>query len=342
MVVSVAGERDESTAGLAEPGAVYTATAVAARLGVAVETLRTWDRRYGVGPTGPGGRGAGGRRRYGEGDVGRLLAMRRLVAGGTPTAEAARRALAEPAPAPAAAPAGPPAPAEPVTGAPEGGAPSGVAARRGLVHAASALDVEAVRATLTGQVAAAGVQRCWDELVVPVLAELGSRWEATGEGVEVEHLLSQVTTTVLQSVVTAAAATAGDAGAGRGSPVAPPILLAAVDGEQHVLALDALAALLAEQGHLTLTLGASTPADALGQAVRRIQPAGVFMWARVHRPAMSSAAAQMAGWQLGRGRRPLRIAVGGQGWNVMELPAAVRRPATLAEAGAVLTDFSSS
>jgi len=184
------------------------------------------------------------------------------------------------------------------------------------------------------------VQRCWDELLVPVLAELGSRWEVTGEGVEVEHLLSQVTTTVLQSVVIAA--TAGDAGAGRGSPMAPPILLAAVDGEQHVLVLDALAALLAEQGHLTLTLGASMPAEALAQAVRRIQPAGVFLWARVHRPAMSSVAAQMAGWQLGRGRRPLRIAVGGQGWDAIELPATVRRPATLAEAGAVLTDFSSS
>jgi len=320
---------------------VYTATAVAARLGVAVETLRTWDRRYGVGPTGPGGRGPGGRRRYGEGDVGRLLAMRRLVAGGTPTAEAARRALAEPAPAPAAALAGPATRAEPVTCAPGGGAQSGVAARRGLLHAASALDVEAVRRTLTGQVAAAGVHRCWDGLVVPVLAELGSRWESTGEGVEVEHLLSRVTTTVLQSVVTAAA-TAGDAGAGRGSPVAPPILLAAVDGEQHVLALDALAALLAEQGHRTLTLGASTPADALGQAVQRIQPAGVFLWARVHRPAVTSAAAQLAGWQPARARRAVRIAVGGEGWHRMELPSAVRRPATLAEAGAVLTDFPTS
>src|ERR1700710_432633 len=68
---------------------VYTASAVAARLGVAVETLRTWDRRYGLGP---GTRGPGGRRRYGEDDLARLLVMRRLVAAGMPTSEAARRA----------------------------------------------------------------------------------------------------------------------------------------------------------------------------------------------------------------------------------------------------------
>src|ERR1700710_2653886 len=68
---------------------VYTASAVAARLGVAVETLRTWDRRYGLGP---GTRGPGGRRRYGEEDLARLLVMRRLVTSGMPTSEAARRA----------------------------------------------------------------------------------------------------------------------------------------------------------------------------------------------------------------------------------------------------------
>src|ERR1700712_1912352 len=69
---------------------VYTASAVAARLGVAVETLRTWDRRYGLGP---GTRGPGGRRRYGEEDLARLLVMRRLVTSGMPTSEAARRAV---------------------------------------------------------------------------------------------------------------------------------------------------------------------------------------------------------------------------------------------------------
>ena len=334
MVVGVTGEADGPPAPLFEPGAVYTATAVAARLGVAVETLRTWDRRYGVGPSGVGGRGAGGRRRYGEADVKRLLTMRRLVAGGTPTAEAARAAQAEPAPV-RTADAGNRAPG----GA--GDPPTvSVAARRGLLHAATVLDVEAVRRSVTDQVAVAGVQRCWDELLVPVLVELGSRWEATGEGVEVEHLLSQVASSVLQSVVSAGAAQPGQAGSSRGSAVQPPILLAAVDGEQHVLALEALAALLAEQDHPTLILGASTPADALGKAVQRIHPAGVFLWAQAHRPAVNLAAAQMGGWQSARARRLLRIAVGGAGWDRVELSALVRRPATLAEAAAVLTELS--
>ncbi len=317
---------------LFDPGAVYTATAVAARLGVAVETLRTWDRRYGVGPSGPGGRGAGGRRRYGEADVNRLLTMRRLVAGGAPTAEAARAALAESArvsgngnPAPGA----------------EGGGPAiSVAARQGLLRVVTVLDVEAVRRSLTEQVAVAGVQRCWDELLVPILVELGSRWETTGEGVEVEHLLSQVASSVLQSVVIASAVSPGQAGSGKGSAVRPPIVLAAVDGEQHVLVLDALAAMLAEQGHPTLTLGASTPAEALERAVRRLHPGGVFLWARVYRSGLAAAAARLAGLAPERARRPVRFVVGGEGWDGVELSAGVRRTVTLAEAAAVLTEVS--
>jgi methanogenic corrinoid protein MtbC1 len=326
MVTSAAGDGDVPSVPRSELSPVFTATSVAARLGVAVETLRTWDRRYGIGPTGPGGRGAGGRRRYREADVGRLLAMRRLVAGGTPTEEAARRALTGSIPAETGG-AG-----EPGTRALAGDGRSSVAAGRGLLKAAVALDVEAVRHTLAGEVAAAGVQRCWDDLIVPALTELGSRWEATGEGIDVEHLLSHVASSVLRSVITA------DSQHAR-SQVQPPIILAAVDGEQHVLALDALSALLAEQGYPTLVLGASTPPAALSQAVSRIHPAGVFLWARVHRPAVASAAAILNGWQKSQVRRPMLVAVGGAGWDQVQVPTAVQRPATLGDAAACITDF---
>jgi methanogenic corrinoid protein MtbC1 len=300
MVTSAAGDGDVPSVPRSELSPVFTATSVAARLGVAVETLRTWDRRYGIGPTGPGGRGAGGRRRYREADVGRLLAMRRLVAGGTPTEEAARRALTGSIPAETGG-AG-----EPGTRALAGDGRSSVAAGRGLLKAALALDVEAVRHTLAG--------------------------EATGEGIDVEHLLSHVASSVLRSVITA------DSQHAR-SQVQPPIILAAVDGEQHVLALDALSALLAEQGYPTLVLGASTPPAALSQAVSRIHPAGVFLWARVHRPAVASAAAILNGWQKSQVRRPMLVAVGGAGWDQVQVPTAVQRPATLGDAAACITDF---
>ena len=50
--------------------------AVARRLGVATGTLRTWDRRYGLGPS---GHQAGTRRRYTAADLARLTLMHRLM-----------------------------------------------------------------------------------------------------------------------------------------------------------------------------------------------------------------------------------------------------------------------
>ena len=75
---------------------------VARRLGVAPSTLRTWDRRYGLGPS----RHTDGRhRRYGSSDIGRLELMQRALLSGASTAEAARYAL-EQMPRSGAAPAG--------------------------------------------------------------------------------------------------------------------------------------------------------------------------------------------------------------------------------------------
>lgn len=67
-----------------------TVAAVARRLGVAPATLRTWDRRYGLGPS---EHLAGSHRRYSAQDVARLLVMRRLTLEGVAPSEAARAAL---------------------------------------------------------------------------------------------------------------------------------------------------------------------------------------------------------------------------------------------------------
>ncbi|MFE6969232.1 MerR family transcriptional regulator [Isoptericola sp. NPDC057653] len=64
--------------------------AVARRLGVAPATLRTWDRRYGLGPS---ARTAGSHRRYTPEDVARLLVMRRLTLEGVAPVDAAKAAL---------------------------------------------------------------------------------------------------------------------------------------------------------------------------------------------------------------------------------------------------------
>src|SRR6478735_4700166 len=97
MSSSSAGSGDGEAAPAGPTGPSVTVAGVARRLGVAPATLRTWDRRYGLGPT---EHAAGAHRRYTPADVSRLEVMRRLVLDGVAPADAARAALATPAPAP--------------------------------------------------------------------------------------------------------------------------------------------------------------------------------------------------------------------------------------------------
>jgi hypothetical protein len=86
--------RDEVvTAETLPPTPTLTVAAVARRLGVAPPTLRTWDRRYGLGPS---AHTAGAHRRYSPADVARLMVMRRLTLEGVSPADAAKIAVATP------------------------------------------------------------------------------------------------------------------------------------------------------------------------------------------------------------------------------------------------------
>ncbi|MDO8122369.1 MerR family transcriptional regulator [Isoptericola sp. b490] len=76
-----------------QPEAALSVAAVARRLGIAPATLRTWDRRYGLGPS---EHSAGAHRRYSPDDLARLLTMRRLTLEGVAPGEAARTALSTP------------------------------------------------------------------------------------------------------------------------------------------------------------------------------------------------------------------------------------------------------
>ncbi len=264
--------------------------AVAHRLGVAPATLRTWDRRYGLGPS---VHEAGSHRRYAPDDVLRLEVMRRLVVQGVSPADAAREALAGPLEQP---------PAE----RPLAAVRRPDDAVRGLSRAALALDVDAVAETVSRLLAEDGVVSTWERVLVPVLIGAGVRWETTGEGVDVEHLLSQGITTALL----------------RHAPQVPqaprPVLLACAPGDQHELPLRALAAALAEAGHGTRMLGASVPAEALRAAVARTSPAVVVVWAQ------RSETAAAADLDLPPTRPATSVLVGGPGWP-QQLPPGVAR-----------------
>ena len=65
----------------------WSVGAVSDRLDVAPSTLRTWERRYGIGPS---HRTQGGHRRYTERDIERVELVRRLVGRGVSAQDAAR------------------------------------------------------------------------------------------------------------------------------------------------------------------------------------------------------------------------------------------------------------
>ena len=277
--------------------ATLTVATVARRLGVSPTTLRTWDRRHGLGPS---EHQAGTHRRYSATDLARLELMRRLTLEGVSAGEAARIALAteeDELPqvsfeSPADSGSGPRPTVVPLARAED--------KVRGLVKAADGLDSHAVSAIVRESLERRGVIATWDSLVVPALATIGQRWAKTGQGVDVEHLVSECVLGVLRHHVQRFTAT----------PVNNrPILLACAEEEQHSLPLHAVSAALAERHVSTRVLGARVPTDALGSAIRRVGPAGVFIWAQ--RPHTGDPR-QVA--QLPEIRPAPVIAVAGPGW----------------------------
>lgn len=328
---------------------------LARALGVSPATIRSWERRYGIGPA---QRTPGRHRRWSPRDVAVLETMCRLTARGVIPAEAARLAVAEPerlavaeperlagperlaepehlgASHPVAAPeqparrepSGPGAPAAVPRQGGDRAVPAAVARRecRGLARAATRLDACEVARILDRGLDRLGLVAAWTQLMVPALRAVGRAWVTEGEPyVEVEHLLSWHISRALHRSTARCEPLPG-----------PALLLAGMPTDLHALPLEALAAGLAERGLPYRMFGPALPPEALLAAVRRTGPPAVLLWSQLARTADRALVQRVArtSWGLHGARGRPVVLVAGPGWGGPRRPSGTLRPRDLPSA----------
>jgi MerR family transcriptional regulator, light-induced transcriptional regulator len=296
--------------------------AVAKKLGVAPATLRTWDRRYGLGPS---EHTAGSHRRYTADDVARLVIMRRLTLEGVAPVDAARAALdaaddelefelddggeeepVEPERSDEDQDEGDAAPPGPV-GA---GAPTGMRLLRSVPRADDEEPVRlgAPRPTSVSDVVDAAIafdqKRCdqllriapgadpgqwWSTLVEPALHRIAERTFLASPGEMPEVVFSNATLAALREYThqsEEALVASGGPPPNHPSRMRRIVLIFAAPGEQVPLAAHALAAALGAQGAMArIVTGAATAHRSL-ELVTMVRPAAVAVVTMQPRPVL--------------------------------------------------------
>jgi MerR family transcriptional regulator, light-induced transcriptional regulator len=287
-----------------------TVAAVARRIGIAPATLRTWDRRYGLGPS---VHVAGSHRRYSAVDVARIDLMRKLMLNGVLPSEAAKTALtqdvipAKMTPETTATPV-----LHVVTDADAEvnnviALDSPKAIIRSLNRAATTLDASGCDQVISNSLENHGVVWTWENVLIPVLVALGEKWEQTGEGVEQEHLIAESITGLFRNRANSVSEPEN----------ARPVLLACAPHELHTIPMYAIAAGLAEQNIACRVLGARMPAEALANAAKKIGPSAIVVWSQ------SQGTADITIWEAVEPMRPAPLLMSaGPGW-ISDLPEGV-------------------
>jgi methanogenic corrinoid protein MtbC1 len=309
---------------------MYTIKQASTRTGIAVPTIRAWERRYGIGAA---ARTASGYRLYDEDALVRLTAMRRLVAEGWQPSLAAAAiaergpgvAGPEPGTQPGSTPGagsgnaprwdppdlagGPEAPVDPIVGH--------------FVAAAAALDATGVQAALDDAFSHGSFERAVSDLVFPALRALGKGWADGTVSVAGEHLASHA---VLRRFAGALDA------AGRGDPGQPPVVVGLPPGSRHELGALAFAVALRRSGVATAYLGPDLPADDWVRAAADASAAVVGVVTSRDRRAARDVLERL------RAAAPRVIAVGGERADAVVVPGVVRLPAGLVASVAAMRE----
>jgi DNA-binding transcriptional MerR regulator/methylmalonyl-CoA mutase cobalamin-binding subunit len=216
-------------------------------IGVAKETLRVWERRYGFPQP---QRDANGERVYPPEQVHRLSLVKRLLDQGYRPGKIMgldANELSE-----------------------LGAKPSAAVATRGLddpeiracIDLLRAHKLSELRQRLSQSMLLMGMQRCVTELIAPLTTSVGLAWARGEVAVFEEHLYSEMLQGVMRNAIFAATQQAGHAQA------TPRVLLTTVPQERHGLGLLMAEALLALEGAHCVSLGVQTPLAEIVDAAR--------------------------------------------------------------------------
>jgi methanogenic corrinoid protein MtbC1 len=232
---------------------VFTIKTVVQETGIAPATLRAWERRYGV--LSPG-RSDGGYRLYSERDIAILHWLKRQVDAGVAISRAvALRELRQ---------AGTEAATPPIS------LPSGVAgdARNprtisdDLLAALLAFEERRADALLSEAFALYPVETVAEEIMIPVLVEVGERWHRAEATIVQEHFA----TAMLRRRLTALFQAYDQPTHGRLA------ITGAAATEWHDVGILIVSLALRRNGWRVIHLGQNVPADQLIQEVRRLRP----------------------------------------------------------------------
>jgi MerR family transcriptional regulator, light-induced transcriptional regulator len=216
------------------------------RTGVSAELLRAWEQRYGLlRPE----RSAGGFRLYSAADESRVRRMTALIASGVSASEAAERAIDD---EPATADIGTSAATDELASA--------------LRAALDRFDAEAAHDALDRLLATVSVEVAITQVLVPLLHEIGARWESGDATIGQEHFASNLVRGRLMGIARGWADGSG-----------PAFVLACPPGEEHDLGLMMFGIALARRGARVIFLGADTPIATVAETVRDVRPAGVVI-----------------------------------------------------------------
>lgn len=224
-----------------QPEAALSIAAVERDTGLAKDTLRVWERRYGFpAPS----RDANGERLYPTEQVEKLRLIRRLIDHGRRPARIVGASVEELA-----------AMLEDCLSGGQGGTSRRDDGLLDLVRLHRSVELNAaLRQALMKQ----GLQRFVADTVAPLAAAVGEAWMRGEVEVPEEHLFTEQVQNVLRSAIGAHAAVGGR----------PRVLLTTFPEEEHVLGLLMAEATLVPEGASCLSLGTRTPlADIRSAAV---------------------------------------------------------------------------